>query len=107
MYDTWPLKKIDSNLSLYAGYFTNLLNASKFISSTPTPLSDTSIKSSPLSFSFTSTNVAFASIAFSTNSFTAIPRFTTTYNQTFMNNETGKNQKVARGNAFTWPEQIL
>lgn len=56
-----------------------LLSPSKFDSSTPHPLSTTSIDSSPYSRTFTSIFVAPASIAFSTSSFTAIAKLKTTY----------------------------
>lgn len=54
------------------------LRPMKLRSSTPQPLSLTSIDSKPCSRSFTSIKVAPASNAFSTNSFTAIAKLSTT-----------------------------
>lgn len=55
-------------------------NPSKFGSSTPDPLSMTSMPSAPCSRSLTSINVAPASNEFSTNSFTAMAKFKMTCN---------------------------
>lgn len=58
-----------------------LLKDLKLSSLTPMPLSKTSIKSSPYSLNLISMFVADASIAFSTNSLTAMAKLKTTYNE--------------------------
>ena len=55
------------------------VSPSKSASSTPQPLSDTSMSSVPCSFSRTSTAVAPASSAFSSSSFTALAMSKTTW----------------------------
>lgn len=55
-----------------------MLRAWKFSDATPVPLSETSIRSIPDSFSFISIIVLSASIEFSISSFTAILKLKTT-----------------------------